>query len=365
MRADRSAHDGVIAVRTKGNDMAEPKLRGVFTPHVVPLDREGNINERELRRYIDWLIDKGVSGLYPNGSTGEFTRFSPEERHEIIRIVASQAAGRVPVMAGAAEANLRDTLAACDAYAEMGCAAAAICAPYYYKLSKESVEQYFTDLARRSSLDIVLYNIPQFANEIAIDTVVNLADHPRIIGIKDSSRDLPRFLNLINRIRPKRPDFSLFIGTEEILMPALVMGADGGTIATSGVVPEVVMKLYHSTLNGELDEARRIQLKLLELINVMLFGISFPEGFRAAISLRGFMLGPSRQTLSPKEQCDLSAVRQTLHCILSEHGFVADLEGGPPPSACGPDFPADDGRISDDAIARIVAEVVSRIRKAQ
>ncbi len=110
--------------------MSEPKLRGVFTPNIVPQDNAGNINERELRRYVDWLIDKGISGLYPNGSTGEFTRFSAEERHEIIRIVADQTAGRVPIMAGAAEANLRDTLSACDAYARLGCAAAAICPPF-------------------------------------------------------------------------------------------------------------------------------------------------------------------------------------------------------------------------------------------
>jgi len=339
--------------------MSTAKLQGVFTPNLVPLDRAGNINEAELRRYVEWLIEKGVSGLYPNGSTGEFTRFSPEERRQIIQIVASQTQGRVPILAGAAEANVRDTLSACEAYAQMGCAAAAICPPYYFKLSQESVAEYFAELARRSPLDIVLYNIPQFANEIGIDTVVRLADYPRIVGIKDSSRDLPRFLNLINRIRPLRPDFSLLIGTEEILMPALVMGADGGTIATSGIVPEVVMKLYRLTREGKLDEARRIQFKLLELINVMLFGAGFPEGFRAAAGLRGFVMGTSRQPLSPKEKCDLGAVRQTLHCILSEHGFVADVPQG---SVCGPPFESGDGALSTEQIGKIVAEVIRQMQ---
>lgn len=337
--------------------MSQPKIKGILTPNLVPLDRHGNIAEEELRRYVEWLIQKGVSGLYPNGSTGEFTRFSPEERREIIRIVASQANGRVPVLAGAAEATVRDTLAACAAYAEMGCAAAAICAPYYFKLSQESVGEYFAELARQTELDIVLYNIPQFANEISLDTIERLADFPRIVGIKDSSRDFPRFLNLINRMRPIRPDFSMLIGTEEIVLPAILMGADGGTIATSGIVPEVVMKLYALALKGDLAEARRIQFKLLELINVMLFGAGFPEGFRAAASLRGFVMGQSRQPLSSKEKCDLSALRQTLHCILSEHGFVADFEGG---GGCEP-LRADDGP-TEAQIQAIVSEVVRQMR---
>ncbi|OQB39514.1 MAG: 4-hydroxy-tetrahydrodipicolinate synthase [Candidatus Latescibacteria bacterium ADurb.Bin168] len=298
-----------------------------------------------------------MSGLYPNGSTGEFTRFSPEERREIIRIVASQVNGRVPVLAGAAEATVRDTLAACAAYAEMGCTAAAICAPYYFKLSQDSVGEYFAELARHTELDIVLYNIPQFANEISLDTIERLADFPRIVGIKDSSRDFPRFLNLINRMRPRRPDFSILIGTEEIILPALLMGGDGGTIATSGIVPEVVMKLYALAESGQIEEARRIQFKLLELINVMLFGAGFPEGFRAAASLRGFVMGQSRQPLSPKEKCDLNAVRQTLHCILSEHGFVAEIEG-----AVGCEPLGQDGSPSEAEIQAIVAEVVRQMR---
>ncbi len=337
--------------------MSKARIKGILTPNLVPLDRNGNIAEDELRRYVEWLVQKGVSGLYPNGSTGEFTRFSPEERREIIRIVASQVNGRVPVLAGAAEATVRDTLAACAAYAEMGCTAAAICAPYYFKLSQDSVGEYFAELARHTELDIVLYNIPQFANEISLDTIERLADFPRIVGIKDSSRDFPRFLNLINRMRPRRPDFSILIGTEEIILPALLMGGDGGTIATSGIVPEVVMKLYALAESGKIEEARKIQFKLLELINVMLFGAGFPEGFRAAASLRGFVMGQSRQPLSPKEKCDLNAVRQTLHCILSEHGFFAEIEG-----AVGCEPLGQDASPSETEIQAIVAEVVRQMR---
>ena len=303
------------------------KIHGIFTPHMVPLDEQGRINEAELRRLVDWLIAKGISGLYPNGSTGEFTRFSPEERRTIVRIVAEQAAGRVPILAGAAEANIETTLQACAEYAQLGCRAAAICAPYYFKLSQEAVCEYFAELARRSELDIFLYNIPQFANEISIETVKTLCKQPRIVGIKDSSRDFPRFVNLMNEVRPLRSDFVFFTGTEEILMPSLVMGADGGTIATSGVVPEAVMNLYRLSRSGALEAAREIQFGLLELVNAMLFGCDFPEGFRVALELRGFHMGRGRQPLSPRQKLDVERIRRQLQRLLSAQGVVEKPAG--------------------------------------
>src|SRR5215213_5195311 len=123
--------------------MGLAKLQGIFTPHMVPLDRSDRIDEDELRRYIDWLIERGVHGLYPNGSTGEFTRFTVEERRRIIEVVADQTRGRVPILAGAAEANARETIKACEYYHSLGVRAVAIVAPFYYKLSPASVYAYF------------------------------------------------------------------------------------------------------------------------------------------------------------------------------------------------------------------------------
>ena len=297
-------------------------IQGIFTPNLVPFHDDESINEGELRRMVNWLIEKGVNGLYPNGSTGEFIRLSFEERKRIIRIVAEENRGRVPILAGAAETNLHLILDACATYADLGCTAVSITGPYYYKVSQESIEHFFREVARRTPIDVVLYNIPQFSNEIGVPVVKRLAlDCPRIVGIKDSSRDMPRFLNTLNEIKPQRPDFSCLIGCEEILFPTLMMGADGGTIASSGVVPEAIMKLYNEFRAGNWNEARRIQFKLLELINAMLYGTNFPEGFRAGMQLRGFNLGTTRQLLSPKEQADLDLIRSKIACILTDCGF--------------------------------------------
>ena len=143
--------------------MAAAPISGILSPHMVPLDDRGRIDEAELARYVTWLIDRGVHGLYPNGSTGEFTRFSVEERRRIVSVVCQAAAGRVPVVAGAAEANVAETIRACEHCLEAGARAVAIVAPFYYKLSPESVYAYFREVLRHAPIDVTLYNIPALA----------------------------------------------------------------------------------------------------------------------------------------------------------------------------------------------------------
>ncbi len=330
------------------------KIEGIFTPHMVPLDNRGQIHEAELRRYVDWLIARGVHGLYPNGSTGEFVRFTPEERRRIIRVVCDQARGRVPVLAGAAEANVSETLSACEAYAALGARAVAIVSPFYYKLGPESVYTYFREIALRSPIDITLYNIPMFASPIDVPTLRRLAELERIVGIKDSSGDVAFMMRMIAAVRPLRPDFVFLTGWEAVLVPMLLIGCGGGTNATSGVVPELTRVVYELTRSGRLEEAVQLQYRLLELFDAMLYSADFPEGFRAAVELRGFNMGSSRQPLSPNQKVDRAALQRVLRCILSDFGYV-----DPPPEGC----PARSGNIAEDRVAQITQHVIKALRE--
>ena len=127
-------------------------IEGIFVPNIVPYDAQGRINEDELRRIIRWLVGKGVSGFYPNGSMGEFIRLSYEERKRVLKIVAEEAAGK-PILAGAAEPNVDLVLEMCRYCADLGCRAVSITGPYYYKLRQESIEQYFREIAAKSPID--------------------------------------------------------------------------------------------------------------------------------------------------------------------------------------------------------------------
>ncbi len=333
------------------------RLRGIFTPNLVAYDDRGEVNEAETRRYVDWLIDRGVHGLYPNGSTGEFTRFTPEERRRITTIIADQARGRVPILAGAAEANVNETLAACEYYHSLGVRAVAIVSPYYYKLSPAAVYAYFHEIGRNTPIDVTLYNIPMFASPIDVPTVRRLAEEcPKIVAIKDSSGDLPHMMRMIQAVRSIRPDFSFLTGWDAALMPMLLVGCDGGTNAASGVVPEVTRKLYDLTVGGKLDEARELQYKLLALFDAMLYSADFPEGFRAAVGLRGFNTGVGRQPLAPQQHEQLVTLRNSLQCLLSESGFANEPLGGCPPktgAAAGASSPDDVGRIVQGVLAEL------------
>lgn len=336
---------------------ATTRLHGIFTPNIVPLDDRGRINEPELRRYTSWLIDRGVHGLYPNGSTGEFTRFTVEERRRIIEIMVDETRGRVPILAGAAEANVNETLDACEHYHRLGVRAVAIVSPFYYKLSPESVYAYFKAIGDNSPVDVTLYNIPMFASPIDVPTMTRLAlECPRIAAIKDSSGDIPHMMRMIAAVRPHRPDFAFLTGWDAAVMPMLLIGCDGGTNATSGIVPELTRKLYDLTVGGRLDEARTLQYKILRLFDAALYSADFPEGFRQALGLRGFRVGAGRQPMSDKQQVQLGALRDTLACLLAEEGFADEPVGG---CAADPSTGAVHGNV-DAIVQGVLAELKRR-----
>lgn len=334
------------------------RLRGIFTPNIVPLDNANEIDEDELRRYTRWLIDHGVHGLYPNGSTGEFLRFTPDERRRVVAIMADAAAGQVPILAGAAEANVRETIAACEFYHSLGVRAVAIVSPFYYKLSPAAVYAYFKEIADHSPIDITLYNIPMFASPIDVPTVQRLAEEcPRVVAIKDSSGDLPHMIRMIKAIRPHRPEFSFLTGWDAALMPMLLIGCDGGTNATSGVVPEITRRLYDLTVAGQLDAARDLQYRLLDLFDAMLYTADFPEGFRAALRLRGFQTGIGRQPLTPGQHIELGTLSDKLQCLLADEGFTDE------PAAGCPIPEPDPAGVDSEDLGRIVQGVVAELKR--
>jgi 4-hydroxy-tetrahydrodipicolinate synthase len=325
------------------------RLTGIFTPTLVPFDDRGEIDETELRRFLTWLMDQGVHGLYPNGSTGEITRLTLEERRRVVRITCETARGRVPVLAGAAEANVKETLAACEAYAGMGATAVAIVSPFYFRLSPDSVYAYFAEIARHSPIDVTLYNIPASASAIDVTTIRRLAEFPRVVGIKDSSGDMSFMMRMIAAVRPSRPDFSFLTGWEAVLAPMLMIGCDGGTHASSNAVPEITRRIFDLCAAGNYPEAMRWQFRILELFDAMLIPFEFPDGFRAAAELRGFRMGRGRQPMSAERQADRGPLQSVLQCILSDFGMVA-----PPASGCAPRT----GGVEQDKIAQVVYQVM-------
>ena len=266
-------------------------------------------------------MEAGIHGLYPNGSTGEFARLSQEERQEVVRLVCEVNGGRVPLLAGASEANLRDVLKMAEYYASLGVDAIALMPPYYYEISTESPSSTSPKSPKNRRWTSCCGNIPQFTQELSIDLLERLLPYDRIFGTKDSSRDLPRLLNVMHRLRQQRPDYVVMTGCEEIVFPSVLMGANGGTIATSGIVPEVIVELYEKAKSGDIERARELQYRILDLINLMLLGVNFPEGFKTGVAARGFDAGPARASSSATEQEYLIKLEAQINCVLADMGY--------------------------------------------
>ena len=284
--------------------MTDAALSGIFVPTLVPLRsdavdesrlnnaaplHEKELHEEEVSRHIAWLLDRGVAGVYPNGSTGEFLRLDDATQDRITELSVAACGDRGHVLGGAAGATVPIALKRCEAAARRGCRAAAVVAPFYYQLADDAVEAFYRELAARSSIDLLLYNIPIFASAISVDVVTRLAlDCPRIIGIKDSSGDLAHMQRMLTAIRPQRPDFAFLTGWDNVLASMIGIGCDGGTHAAANVVPEVLVQIRESVLDGDWQTARYLQAPLATLFDAMIGCGTFPDGFRIGATARGF-----------------------------------------------------------------------------
>ena len=239
------------------------------------------------RRYYLWLAGHGIDGLFLNGSTGEFTVLPQPEKIRTVRTAAQCVGGRMLLIAGAIEPSVPQTLRAIENYRRAGAHAAAVCPPFYFRHAQANIVTFIHAIADASGLPLYLYDIPAFTSGMSFETIQTLARHPNIVGLKDSSRDFVRLERLLGEVKPERPEFRIFTGTEELLLVSLLMGADGATIATAGIEPEKVMALVRDYCEGDLLQARQKQLELMPRIRDY-FAKDFPEGFKEAVEAEGF-----------------------------------------------------------------------------
>jgi len=284
---------------------------GVYPAMLTPFDANGKVNEPVMRDIVDFFIDKGVDGLFPVSSVGEFAHMTLDERKRLIDIVVDQANGRVPVTPGVGATYPAHVLEVAKHAQAAGCAAVVICAPYYYSISQGMVEKHFETIADALDMPIILYNIPSFANEISPAVIGRLSYRPNIVGIKDSSANLTNITHVIDFAQSTKVEFNVLTGSEQIFYPVLCTGGKGSMTGSASVVPELMVKIYRSFLAGDHAAARRAQFLLLPLLRQMLT-VPFPVGFKAALEMRGFPMGPFIQPLAPAEESTYHQIKDQL-----------------------------------------------------
>jgi 4-hydroxy-tetrahydrodipicolinate synthase len=262
-------------------------LHGVFPYLVSPLDERGNVHNAVLARLIDDLINAGVHGITPLGSTGEFAYLNNEQRAAVVRTSIEAAAGRVPVVAGVAATATADAVAQARTYAKLGADGILAILESYFPLKDAQVEEYFRAIADAVDVPVVLYTNPQFQRtDLTLDVIARLAEHPRIRYIKDASTNTGRLLSIMNRCERLK----VFSASAHIPAAVMLIGGVGWMAGPACIIPRQSVRLYDLCRAGRWAEAMELQRKLWR-INEAFARFNLAACIKAALQHQGYDVG--------------------------------------------------------------------------
>ncbi|WP_110721370.1 4-hydroxy-tetrahydrodipicolinate synthase [Thiolinea disciformis] len=256
---------------------------GSYVALITPF-RQGALDEAALRNMVNWHIEQGTHGLVPMGTTGESPTVSQAEHEQVISIVLEEAAGRIPVIAGAGSNNPIESVHYAQIAQDLGANAILCVAGYYNRPSQEGLYQHFKYLHDHCNLPIIIYNIPPRAVvDIKADTMARLAQLPRVVGVKDATGDLTRISQ--ERQLIKKP-FSYLSGDDITAIAYNASGGNGCISVTANIAPKLCAQFQTACLAGHYGEALAIHEKLVPL-HQALFREPNPSGPKYAASLLG------------------------------------------------------------------------------
>ena len=280
--------------------------KGIYAPLPTPFDEEGGLDLSALRRNLDAWARSPLDGLVLCGSNGELPFLEPQERVLVTRTVRDHLGDRFPLVVGAHLPTTRGTLDLADRLADAGADALLLLPPHYFKGDPEGIRRYFTDVADRSPLPVMLYNMPANTGvNLGTDLILSLAAHPRIPAVKDTGGDITQLTALCAR----RPEgFSVFCGSGNYYLPALAVGAQGGTLAVANLYPGACDALRRAFREGRTEETRDLQHRILGISEALTRRFGVP-GLKALMDRKGLYGGPCRLPLRP---ADPESVRRIL-----------------------------------------------------
>ncbi|HET9521160.1 MAG TPA: 4-hydroxy-tetrahydrodipicolinate synthase [Candidatus Limnocylindrales bacterium] len=304
-----------------------PTLRGAFTALVTPFDADGAVDEAALRRLVRWQVLAGIDGLVPCGTTGEAPTLSVDERDRVIAVTVETVAehpsrGRVAVVAGTGTNDTAATIRATRRAAELGANAALVVAPYYNRPDARMLLAHYRAVADEGGLPVVVYNVPsRTGTNVDADTFLRLAEHPRVIAVKEASGNLDQIARIC-RDRPR--DVAVLAGDDAWTLPVLALGGDGVVSVASNEIPGEMAALCSAARAGDWDTARRHHERWLPLFLANFRGGPNPVPVKAALAIMGIIDGDAvRAPLLPLDGPD----RMRLRDILQSTG-LAEPAGG-------------------------------------
>jgi 4-hydroxy-tetrahydrodipicolinate synthase len=273
------------------------QLRGILTALPTPFAADGSLDESALRALVDRSIDGGVHGVVVNGSTGEFTVLTTEERRRAVEIVVDQTGRRVPVVAQTGASSTAEAVRLSKHAESVGADVVMALTPYYEALSEQEIKSYFRSVAGSVDLPVMIYNIPGTTGiDLSPDTIGALArEVENIQYVKNSSMDMPQSAQLIHH---HGDVISTFVGWDTLLLASLIEGAAGFTAGTANIVPAELVAVWDAVQGGEIAQARGAWNRVFPVIDAIMQE-PFIAAIKGVLDALGHPVGVPREPLAP------------------------------------------------------------------
>ena len=289
-------------------------FEGTYVAMVTPFDENLQIDEEGFRSNINYLIDKGVSGLVGAGTTGESATISHDEHRKIIEILVDEVDGRVQTIAGTGSNATSEALDLTQFAQDAGADAALIITPYYNKPQQHALVQHYKAISDETDIPIIAYNVPSRTGiNIDVDTVVEIAKIENVDAIKEASGSVDKVSDIYRALSKEglEDDFNILSGEDSLTFPIMAVGGTGVISASANIDARRMVLMVDSILNDDYDRARELHYEMLELIRAC-FVESNPVPVKTAMGLMGLPSGPLRQPLAPMKEENLEVLKKAL-----------------------------------------------------
>lgn len=289
-------------------------FKGAGVAIITPFNETG-IDFNELARLIDFNIENGTDAIIITGTTGESATMTDEEHKEAIKFTVNHVNKRIPVIAGTGSNDTAYAMQLSKYAQEVGADGLLLVTPYYNKCSQKGLIQHFTYIADHTNIPIILYNVPSRTGvNIALDTYIELAKHPRIVAVKEASGDL----SAIIKIKEACGDnLHIYSGNDDQIVPILSIGGIGVISVLSNVMPKEAHDICQLYFDGKVKESAELQIKLLTLINTLFIEVN-PIPVKTALGLMGYKVGDLRMPLCEMAEGNLAKLKE----VLSTHKLI-------------------------------------------
>lgn len=294
--------------------MKNTVFTGVATAIVTPLTKDG-IDYEQFARLIEWQIKEGVDAIVAVGTTGEGSTLTDAEHKEAIRFCVEKVRGRVPVIAGTGSNDTQYAIDLTKYACEVGADAMLLVTPYYNKATQKGMIASFKAIADASDKPCILYNVPSRTGcNLLPASVLELADHPNIVGIKEASGNISQIAEIAALVGDK---MDIYSGNDDQILPILALGGKGVISVLSNVVPKETGDICKKFFSGDIEGSRKLQLDLLPLVNALFSEVN-PIPVKAAMSAMGYGENYLRLPLTPMEKKN----EDVLLSIMKEWGAI-------------------------------------------